>query len=139
MNLAAVNEKIPIETDKDGAIRIGNTRVTLETLTSAFNNGSTAEEIVYQFPVLNLADVYAVITYYLRNKDIVEKYINNRTLLAEQFKQRDQKNKNMYDIRKRFLSYNASSVPKSVSAEIKIRSSSSDHFRTVLSAASCSP
>jgi uncharacterized protein (DUF433 family) len=103
MNLAAVNEKIPIETDEDGAIRIGNTRVTLETLASAFNNGSTAEEIVYQFPVLNLADVYAVITYYLRNKDVVEKYIKNRTLLAEQFKQRNQKNKNMNDIRKRLL------------------------------------
>ena len=103
MNLAAVNEKIPIETDEDGVIRIGNTRVTLETLVSAFNSGSTAEEIVYQFPVLNLADVYAVITYYLRNKDIVEEYINNRTLLAEQFKQRNQKNKNMNDIRKRLL------------------------------------
>jgi len=80
-----------------------NTRVTLETLVSAFNNGSTAEEIVYQFPVLNLADVYAVITYYLRNRDIVEKYINNRTRLAEQFEQRNQKNKNMNDIRKRLL------------------------------------
>jgi hypothetical protein len=36
-------EKIPIETDKDGVIRVGNTRVTLETLVSAFNNGSTAD------------------------------------------------------------------------------------------------
>ena len=46
MNLAAVIEKIPIETDEDGVIRVGNTRVTLVTLVSAFNNGSTAEEIV---------------------------------------------------------------------------------------------
>ena len=103
MNLAAVIEKIPIETDEDGVIRVGNTRVTLETLVAAFNNGSTAEEIVYQFPVLNLADVYAVITYYLRNRDIVEKYLNNRTLLAEQFKQKNKKNKNMNDIRERLL------------------------------------
>ena len=103
MNLAAVTEKIPIETDKDGVIRVGNTRVTLESLVSAFNEGSTAEEIVYQYPVLNLADVYAVITYYLRNKDIIEKYLKNRTLLAEQFKQQNQKNKNINDIRKRLL------------------------------------
>ena len=103
MNLAAVTENIPIETDKDGVIRVGNTRVTLETLVSAFSEGSTAEEIVYQYPVLNLADVYAVITYYLRNKDIVEKYLKNRTLLAEQFKQQNQKNKNISDIRKRLL------------------------------------
>jgi uncharacterized protein (DUF433 family) len=103
MNLAAVTEKIPIETDKDGVIRVGNTRVTLETLVSAFNGGSTAEEIAYQFPVLNLADVYALITYYLRNRDIVEKYLNNRIILAEQVKRRNQKNKHMDDIRKRLL------------------------------------
>ena len=103
MNLAAVIEKIPIETDEDGVIRVGNTRVTLETLVSAFNNGSTAEEIVYQFPVLNLADVYAVITYYLRNRDTVEKYLNSRMQLAEQVKRQKQENKNMNDIRERLL------------------------------------
>ena len=103
MNLAAVTENIPIETNKEGVIRVGNTRVTLETLVSAFNGGSTAEEIVYQFPVLNLADVYAVITYYLRNKDSVEKYLNNRMQLAEQIKRRNQENKNINDIRKRLL------------------------------------
>ena len=103
MNLAAVIEKIPIETDKDGVIRVGNTRVTLETLVSAFKDGSTAEEIVYQFPALNLADVYAVITYYLRNRDTVEKYLNNRMQLAGQIKRRNQENKNMNDIRKRLL------------------------------------
>ena len=47
MNLAAVTEKIPIETDKDGVIRVGNTRVTLETLVSAFNSGLTAEMWVF--------------------------------------------------------------------------------------------
>ena len=103
MDLAAVTENIPIETDKDGVIRVGNTRVTLETLVSAFNGGSTAEEIVYQFPVLNLPDVYAVITYYLRNRDTVEKYLNNRMQLAGQIKRRNQENKNLNDIRKRLL------------------------------------
>jgi uncharacterized protein (DUF433 family) len=103
MSLAAVTEKIPIETDKDGVIRVGNTRVTLETLVSAFNGGSTAEEIAYQFPVLNIADVYAVITYYLRNRDAVESYLNNRMQLSEQVKRMNQENKNMNDIRERLL------------------------------------
>ena len=103
MDLAAVTEKIPIETDKDGVIRVGNTRVTLETLVTAFNSGSTAEEIVYQFPVLNLADVYAVITYYLRNRDTVEKYLNKRKQRAEQVKRQNQNNENMNDVRKRLL------------------------------------
>ena len=103
MNLAAVTEKIPVEKDMDGVIRVGNTRVTLETLISAFNGGSTAEEIVFQFPVLNIADVYAVITYYLRNRDTVERYLNNRMQLSEQAKRRNQENKNMNDIRERLL------------------------------------
>jgi uncharacterized protein (DUF433 family) len=103
MDLAAVAEKIPIETDKDGVIRVGNTRVTLETLVTAFNSGSTAEEIVYQFPVLNLADVYAVITYYLRNRDTVEKYLNKRKQRAEQVKRQNQNKENMNDVRKRLL------------------------------------
>ena len=103
MDLAAVSEKIPIETDKDGVIRVGNTRVTLETLVSAFNGGSTAEEIAYQFPVLNIADVYAVITYYFRNRDTVEKYLNNRVQLSEQVKRRNQENKNLNAIRERLL------------------------------------
>ena len=103
MDLAAVSEKIPIETDKDGVIRVGNTRVTLETLVSAFNGGSTADEIAYQFPVLNIADVYAVITYYLRNRDTVEKYLNNRVQLSEQVKRRNQENKNLNAIRERLL------------------------------------
>ena len=103
MGLAAVTEKIPIETDKDGVIRVGNTRVTLETFVTAFNSGSTAEEIVYQFPVLNLADVYAVITYYLRNRDTVEKYLNKRKQRAEQVKRQNQNNENMNDVRKRLL------------------------------------
>ena len=84
MNLAAVTEKIPIETDGNGVIRVSNTRITLETLISAFKDGSTAEEIAYQLPALNLADVYAVITYYLRNRDSVDKYLNNQIQSAEQ-------------------------------------------------------
>ena len=103
MDLAAVAEKIPIKTDMDGVIRVGNTRVTLETLVTAFNSGSTAEEIVYQFPVLNLADVYAVITYYLRNRDTLEKYLNKRKQRAEQVKRQNQNNENMNDVRKRLI------------------------------------
>ena len=42
MNLAMVAEKIPIETDTDGVVRVGKTRVTIDVLVEAFNGGSTA-------------------------------------------------------------------------------------------------
>ena len=47
--MSAVFE-IPIETDVDGVIRVAGTRVTLDTLVEAFNEGGTAEEITQQYP-----------------------------------------------------------------------------------------
>jgi hypothetical protein len=39
--MSAVFE-IPIETDADGVIRVAGTRVTMDTLVAAFNEGATA-------------------------------------------------------------------------------------------------
>ena len=75
--MSAVFE-IPIETDLDGVIRVAGTRVTLDTLVEAFNEGATAEEITQQYPSLELGDVYAVIGYYLHNRDEVEQYLERR-------------------------------------------------------------
>lgn len=75
--MSAVFE-IPIETDADGVIRVARTRVTLDTLVAAFNEGATAEEIVQQYPPLGLGDVYSVIGYYLHNRAEVEPYLERR-------------------------------------------------------------
>ena len=75
--MSAVFE-IPIETDLDGVIRVAGTRVTLDTLVEAFNEGATAEEITQQYPSLELGDVYAVIGYFLHNRDEVEQYLERR-------------------------------------------------------------
>lgn len=75
--MSAVFE-IAIETDASGVIRVGGTRVTLDTLVAAFNEGATAEEIVQQYPSLELGDVYAVIGYYLHNRAEVEQYLERR-------------------------------------------------------------
>jgi uncharacterized protein (DUF433 family) len=67
--------KVPLKTGYEGVVRIGETRVTLDSVVGAFKNGSTSEEIVLQFPALNLADVYAVIGFYLKNEAAVEEYL----------------------------------------------------------------
>lgn len=67
-----------MKVDNNGVIRVGGTRVRLDTVIYAFNEGYTAEEIVSQYPVLNLADVYAVIAYYLNNQAIIDEYLNKR-------------------------------------------------------------
>jgi len=51
--------------DAAGVFRVGNSHVTLETFVGAFLDGATAEEIAEQYPAISLAQVYAVIAYYL--------------------------------------------------------------------------
>ncbi|MFW6097717.1 MAG: DUF433 domain-containing protein [Chloroflexota bacterium] len=70
-------EAIPL-TVRDDVILVGNTRVTLDTVVDSFQKGSTPEEIVYQYPSLTLADVYAVLGYYLRHRDEVHQYLAQR-------------------------------------------------------------
>ena len=58
-------------------LRIGGTRVTLDTVLAAHRAGATPEEIVRRYTTLNL-DIYAVISYALRNRDEVEAYLERR-------------------------------------------------------------
>ena len=88
MNLVGVVESIPLKTDAHGVVRIGETRVTLDTLVYEFEQGSTAEEIAYQFDVLNLADVYAVIAYYLRHQDEVKAYLQEQERQAMEIREK---------------------------------------------------
>lgn len=76
--LTLVVEPPPLKADADGVVRVGGTRVTLDTVVAAFCEGATAEEIVYQYPALQLADVYAVISYYLRRTEEVQDYLQQR-------------------------------------------------------------
>jgi uncharacterized protein (DUF433 family) len=72
----------PIRTDADGVARVGGTRVRLETVVNAFNGGSGAEEIVLQYPSLDLTDVYAVIAYYLWHRADIDAYVRLREAAA---------------------------------------------------------
>jgi uncharacterized protein (DUF433 family) len=72
--------EIPLRADNDGVIRVAQTRVTLDTVVGAFNDGATAEQIVQQYPTLQLGDIYLVIAYYLRRQDDVDAYLRRRAM-----------------------------------------------------------
>jgi uncharacterized protein (DUF433 family) len=80
---SALTMAIPLTGTGDGVLRVGNTRVRLDTVVYAFNEGYTAEEIVAQYPTLDLTDVYAVIAYYLGNRAVVDEYVAERAEKAE--------------------------------------------------------
>lgn len=86
MSVEPIVQVIPLQTDAYGVIRVGGTRVTLDSVVYAFREGASAEEIVQHYPVLKLADVYAVIGYYLQHRDQVDAYIQAGESEAEEFR-----------------------------------------------------
>jgi uncharacterized protein (DUF433 family) len=72
MSFSIAMDSIPLRVDAAGAVRVGETRVLLDTVVTAFKLGESAEEIADDFPTLDLADVYAVIAYYLRHGSEVD-------------------------------------------------------------------
>jgi uncharacterized protein (DUF433 family) len=103
MNLVIVETPIPLKTDATGVVRVGNTRVTLDTVVGAFKEGATAEEIVAQYPSLLLAEVYAVIGYYLQHQTEVEAYLSQRQQVANQVRHQNEARFNQQGIRARLL------------------------------------
>lgn len=69
---------VPLSVDQAGVMRVGNTRVSLDSVIHAFNEGATPEEIVQQYTTLNLGEVYAVIGYYLQHSEEIEDYLQQR-------------------------------------------------------------
>jgi uncharacterized protein (DUF433 family) len=75
-------QPVPLRRDDSGAIRIGDSRVLLELVIEAYLDGATPETIVQWFESLRLADVYAVISYYLNHSEEVKDYLRQREEMA---------------------------------------------------------
>lgn len=88
MSLVLERELPPLHEDATGAIRVGNSRVLLELVIRAFQDGASPESIVQRYSTLALSDVYATISYYLRHQDAVQTYLDHRERLSESVRQR---------------------------------------------------
>ena len=69
--------------DGQGGLRVTGTRVLLERIVHAFEDGATPEGIIQSYDTLQLADVYAVLTWYLRHKVQVDDYLRRRAEEAD--------------------------------------------------------
>lgn len=83
---------VPIRTDEHGVIRVGKTRVTLLTIVGRYRVGDTPEQIHEGFPTVSVADIYAVIAYYLANQEAVDTYIQRIEAEAVQRRQEHEAN-----------------------------------------------
>jgi uncharacterized protein (DUF433 family) len=95
---------IPLTRWKDGSIRIGHTRVLLDLVVLAFNEGRTPEEIVTAYPALKLSEVYGSLSYYLENRQEIDAYIAVRGEEAEQLWAKIEADPDQRQIRQKLLS-----------------------------------
>ena len=72
-SLALERETPPLRQDAHGVIRVGQTRVTLESVISLFEQGVSAEEIGLRNDVMDLHYVYATLSYYLGHRQVMKK------------------------------------------------------------------
>ena len=103
MSLLIESEPVPLEVDANGVVLVSETRITLDTIVAAFSQGATAEEITHQYPSLHLADVYAVIAYYLRRCEAVESYLQHRQKDADNIRQQNESRFDPNGVRDRLL------------------------------------
>jgi uncharacterized protein (DUF433 family) len=84
MFLPAATINTPLRTDEDGVIRVGRTRVTLQSVVDDIRRGASPEEIVHHYPALDLADAYLVVGYYLQNREEIDAYVQEQRDLARE-------------------------------------------------------
>ncbi|MBL8134315.1 MAG: DUF433 domain-containing protein [Anaerolineae bacterium] len=94
---------VPLQADESGVIRIGETRVTLDSIVYAFRRGTTPEAIVEKYPTLTLLDVYLVTAYYLQYREEVDAYLRHQEALAEAVRQRVEQDYPVDGLRERLM------------------------------------
>ncbi len=76
-------DRPPLRVDEGGAVRVGNSRISLDLIVEQYENGMTPEDMVRAYDTLVLADVHDVIAYYLRHRAEVRAYLKRRVEEAE--------------------------------------------------------
>lgn len=66
----------PYIEERDGALRIAGTRVSLASVVIGFREGESPQQIVQSYPTLTLAQVYGAIAYYLENEEMISEYLS---------------------------------------------------------------
>jgi uncharacterized protein (DUF433 family) len=104
MSVLLQTDAPPLREDSSGALRVGQSRVLLELVIRAFQDGATPEAIVQRYPTATLADVYSVIGYYLRHRSDIEQYLTQRDRQAGEVQRRiESGQRDLSDIRSRLL------------------------------------
>ena len=81
-------QTVPLRLTDDGTILVADSRVSLDSVVHHYKLGASAEQIAHKFPALELADVYAAITYYLNHEETVEQYLQQQEAKGDEVQQK---------------------------------------------------
>ena len=71
----------PYVCENNGAFRVGEADISLDSVVIAFQDGLAPEAIQLQYPALTLEEVYGAITHYLANQAAVDQYLARQAQL----------------------------------------------------------
>jgi uncharacterized protein (DUF433 family) len=77
-----------VRQDEHGVLRVGDTRVMLDSVVAAFHLGHSAETIAQQYPALTLEEVYGAIAHYLANQADVDQYLRNQEEVWKEWREK---------------------------------------------------
>jgi uncharacterized protein (DUF433 family) len=104
MEILLQSEAPPVRQDAAGALRVGHSRVLVDLVIRAFQDGATPEAIAQRYPTTALPDIYAVIAYYLRHREDIDAYLAEREQRAQEVRQRLERHQgDLADLRSRLL------------------------------------
>lgn len=67
--------KLYVRADEHSVLRVGATRVMLDSVVASFRQGHSAETIQQQYPAASLEEIYGAIAWYLAHEDAVLPYL----------------------------------------------------------------
>lgn len=89
MSAASIDpEPVPLVRDLAGRLMVPGTRISLDILVAAFKRGESPEGIHDDYEAVSLADVYAILSYYLRHRQEVEAYLAEQASEGAQIRAR---------------------------------------------------
>jgi uncharacterized protein (DUF433 family) len=76
-----------VQLEKNGAVRVRNSRVTLETIVHRMQMGDTAEEINDGFPTVSVSTIKEILAWYFDNKAEADEYLQQVEEEGEKLRQ----------------------------------------------------
>ena len=124
MRLDLTPDPLPLACDSDDNVRVGGTRVKLDTIVEFYKAGHSPDRIAAGFPTVGKANSYAAIAYYLRHQADVESSLEQQELEAEAIRRTIEGRQGDAD----FLAAASCSKSRANTGRLVLRSLAGDNF-----------